>query len=108
MNCEQVPFPKNISPKNRKVDIFEEIDKIKGNKTKLKPFTNLFKDLANYDPDKKKITRKNNDDDEEYKPSLKEIKETENEDEDKSKNYLKKKEQEKIMIINKINHNKKK
>ena len=37
MNCEQVPFPKNVSPKNGKVDIFEEIDKLKGNKTKLKP-----------------------------------------------------------------------
>ena len=52
MNCEQVPFPKNVSPINGKVDIFEEINKPKGNRTKLKPFTNLFKNLANYDPDK--------------------------------------------------------
>ena len=47
MNCEQVPFPKNVSPKNGKVEIFEEIDKPKGGKTKIKPFSNLFKDLAN-------------------------------------------------------------
>ena len=46
MNCEQVPFPKNVSPINGKVDIFEEINKPKGNRTKLKPFTNLFKNLA--------------------------------------------------------------
>ena len=98
MNCEQVPFPKNVSPKNGKVDIFEEIDKLKGNKTKLKPFSNLFKDLVKYDHDKclkKKKTRNNNDCDEEYKPSLKEIKEIEKEDEDKSKNLNKKKKKKK-------------
>ena len=39
MNCEQVPFPKNVSPINGKVDIFEEINKPKGNRTKLKPLT---------------------------------------------------------------------
>ena len=105
MNCEQVPFPKNVSPKNGKVDIFEEL---KGNKTKIKPFSNLFKGLVNNDPDKnlkkKMKNRKYNNDDEEYKPSLKEIKEIEKEDEDNDIKNLKKKEQKKIMIMKNINH----
>ena len=46
MNCEQVPFPKNASPKNGKIDIFEEVDELKGNKARIKPFSNLFKDLT--------------------------------------------------------------
>ena len=76
INCEQVPFPKDVSPKNGNVDIFQEIDNLKGKKIKIKPFTNLFKDLVDYDPNKhlKKTIRKKNDD-EEYKPSLTEIKE---------------------------------
>ena len=59
MNCEQVPFPKNVSPINGKVDIFEEINKPKGNRTKLKPLTNLFKNLAYCDPDKHLKQKKN-------------------------------------------------
>ena len=72
--------------------IFQEIDNLKGKKIKIKPFTNLFKDLADYDPNKhlkKKIRKKN--DDEEYKPILTEIKEVEKENKNlKIKNWERK------------------
>ena len=90
INCEQIPFPKGITPKSGEPEIYQENDK----KNKLKPKSNIFQDLAKAFAELEKnipklIEKKNNKnktpqnkhrpkpkkDDEEYKPSKEELKE---------------------------------
>jgi len=41
-------FLKMLLQKMEKIDIFEEVDELKGNKARIKPFSNLFKDLTKW------------------------------------------------------------
>lgn len=84
INCEQVPFPKGKFKKSENVSVFMERDNTTA-KNNLKPFTSLFQDLLDYNPDKNVINeplkkrtnkrRKNNSYDEEYRPSQEELEE---------------------------------
>lgn len=59
INCEQVPFPKEITPKSGETEIFQENDK---RNKKLKPYSNIFEDLiktfANIEKNKSKANEK--------------------------------------------------
>lgn len=95
INCEQVPFPKGNFKKSEKVGVFMEGINIKGKKN-LKPFTSLFQDLVDYNPDKIVINehikpnkrRKGKSYDEEYRPSKEELEEAQLDMEYKNTSFL--------------------
>ena len=77
INCEQVPFPKGVVPKNGNVEIFK-INENNNSIIKIKPFTSLFEDLIDYTQKQQKHQNKNTKKrnyfkDLEYKPSPEEI-----------------------------------
>jgi len=94
INCEQVLFPKGNFKKSEKVSVFMEII----GKNKLKPFTSLFQDLVEYDPDKNIINepikirtnkrRKGKSYDDEYRPSKEEIEQAQLDMEYKNTSFL--------------------
>ena len=97
INCEQVPFPKGNFKKTDKVSVFMESNNTPGKKN-LKPFTSLFQDLLDYNPDKnamnepnKKRTykrRRGTSNDEEYRPSKEELQQAQLDMEYKDTSFL--------------------
>lgn len=92
INCEQIPFPKDVIPKDGNVSIFEMNDK--KDWKKLKPFSNLFKTLSGYSLNFKNNTskkRKNKDKDEEYIPTKEELNDIDNSEDNSLKENRKRK-----------------